>query len=50
MEVELDDGDGWQPEKKKKKKKRQTQRRPSAYNAFCTAERERRGQKINGRC
>ena len=48
VEVEVDDGDEWQPEKKKKKK-RQTQRKPSAYNAFCMAERERRGQKINGR-
>ena len=52
-EVEVDDGDEWQPEKKKKKKKRkhsQTPGRLSAYNVFCMSVREKRGQKIGNRC
>ena len=47
-EAEFDDGDEWRPEKKRKHT-RQTRRRPSAYNVFCVAEREKRGQKMNNR-
>ena len=46
VEVEVDDE--WQPEKKRKRS--QSQRRPSAFNAFCLVEREKRGHKINNRC
>ena len=46
VEVEVDDGDEWQPEKKRKR----SQRRPSAYNAFCMVERKKRGQNVNNRC
>ena len=46
VEVEVDDE--WQPEKKRKRS--QSQRRPSAYNAFCLVEREKRGHKISNRC
>ena len=51
-EVEVDDGDEWQPEKKKKKKRKrsQTPGRLSAYNVFCMAVREKRGPKIGNRC
>ena len=50
-EVEVDDGDEWQPEKKKKKRKHsQTPGRLSAYNVFCMSVREKRGQKIGNRC
>ena len=46
VEVEVDEE--WQPEKKRKRS--QCQRRPSAFNAFCLVEREKRGYKINNRC
>ena len=45
VEVEVDDE--WQPEKKGKRSR--SQRRPSAFNAFCVVEREKRRHKISNR-
>ena len=52
VEVEVDDE--WQPEKKGKRSRSEvrgsrSQRRPSAFNAFCVVEREKRRHKISNR-